>query len=142
MHGLPNVEGRSPALNLFIERARQLKTDFNPKAEDLSEILRLCDLVDGSPLALELAAVWVRGLSVPDIVKEIEHNLDILTTTQQDLPQRHRSMRAVFDHLWQLLSTEEQAVFQKQAVFQNDFTREAFQKITGADLFDALTFRG
>ena len=134
VHGLPNVDGSSPAFRLFIERARQLKADFNPKDDERSEILHLCDLVDGSPLALELAATWVRGLSVPDIVKEIERNLDILTTSQQDLPQRHRSMRAVFDHFWQLLSPEEKIVFQKQAVFQGAFTREAFQEITETDI--------
>jgi predicted ATPase/DNA-binding SARP family transcriptional activator len=123
-----------PAPRLFLERARRLKPDFNPLKEDAIAVARLCQLVDGIPLALELAASWIRGLTVPDIVKEIERNLDILTTTQQDLPQRHRSMRAVFEHFWQLLSPEEQVVFQKQAVFRDGYTREAFQEVTGADL--------
>jgi predicted ATPase len=124
----------SPASKLFLERARQLKPDFNPNTEDVLAIAHLCELVDGAPLALELAAAWVRGLTVPGIVKEIERNLNILTTSQQDLPQRHRSMRAVFDHFWQLLTAEEQVVFQKQAVFRTGFTRDAFQEITDADL--------
>ena len=111
-----------------MERARQLKPDFNPNTEDITAIERLCELVDGAPLALELAAAWVRGLSVPDIVKEIERNLDILTTSQQDLPQRHRSMRAVFDHFWQLLSPEEQIIFQKQAVFRGGLPEKHFRK--------------
>ncbi len=135
VRGLRHDESMSsPASKLFLERARQLKPDFNPNTEDVLAIAHLCELVDGAPLALELAAAWVRGLSVQDIVKEIERNLDILTTSQQDLPLRHRSMRAVLDHFWQLLSSEEQSVFQKQAVFRGGFTREAFQEITGADL--------
>ena len=134
VRGLSFAETASPAAKLFIERARQIKPDFNPNADDLAAIARLCELVDGAPLALELAAAWVRGLSARDIVKEIERNLDILATAQQDLPQRHRSMRAVFDHFWSLLAPEEQSVFQKQAVFRGGFTREAFEAITGANL--------
>ncbi len=135
VHGLPHDENmESPASKLFLERARQLKPDFNPNAEDTMAIMRLCEIVDGAPLALELAAAWVRGLSVPDIVKEIERNLDILTTSQQGLQPRHRSMRAVFDHFWHLLTPEEKTIFQKQAIFRGGFTREAFQEVTGANL--------
>lgn len=135
VRGLPHNESVSaPASKLFLERARQLKPDFNPNADEILAITNLCKLVDGAPLTLELAAAWVRGLSVPDIVREIERNLDILTTSQQDLPQRHRSMRAVLDHFWHLLSVEEQIIFQKQAVFRGGFTRDAFQEITGANL--------
>ncbi len=134
VRGLSFAETSSPAEKLFVERARQIKPDFNPSADDLAAIARLCELVDGAPLALELAAAWARGLSARDIVKEIERNLDILATAQQDLPPRHRSMRAVFDHFWNLLSPDEQIVFQKQAVFRGGFTREAFQEVTGADL--------
>lgn len=135
VRGLPHdANASSPASKLFLERARQLKPDFNPNTEDVLAIARLCELVDGTPLALELAAAWVRGLSMPDIVKEIERNLDILTTSQLDMPQRHRSMRAVLDHFWHLLSVEEQIIFQKQAVFRGGFTRDAFQEITGANL--------
>jgi DNA-binding SARP family transcriptional activator/predicted ATPase len=136
VHGLPHDNSvDSPASKLFLERARQLKPDFSPKPADIAAIARLSDLVDGSPLALELAAAWVRGLSVPDIVKEIEHNLDILKTSQPDFQLRHRSMRAVFDYFWQLLTREEQIIFQKQAVFRDGFTKDAFLDITQSDLF-------
>ncbi|RIK30414.1 MAG: hypothetical protein DCC56_08805 [Anaerolineae bacterium] len=134
VRGLPFAEASSPAAKLFIERARQIKTDFSPNADELADIARLCKLVDGSPLALELSAAWVRGLSAREIVREIERNLDLLASTQQDLPLRHRSMRAVFDHFWDLLTPDERIVFQKQAVFRGGFTRPAFQAVTGADL--------
>ena len=134
VRGLPHADSSAPAFKLFVDRARRLKPDFPPSADDSAAIARLCELVNGSPLALELASAWVRGLTVPEIVQEIECNLDILTASQQDLPPRHRSMRAVFDHFWNLLSPEERIVFQKQAVFRGGFTRDAFQKITGAGL--------
>lgn len=134
VRGLPHADSTSPAFKLFVDRARRLKPDFHPSAEDSLSLARLCELVNGSPLALELAAAWVRGLTVPEIVQEIERNLDILATAQQDLPPRHRSMRAVFDHFWNLLSPEERIIFQKQAVFRGGFTREAFCEVTGADL--------
>ncbi|MFN8460610.1 MAG: BTAD domain-containing putative transcriptional regulator [Anaerolineales bacterium] len=134
VRGLPFADSSSSAFKLFVDRARRLKPDFHPNADDASAIARLCELVNGSPLALELAAAWVRGLAVPEIVQEIERNLDILTASQQDLPPRHRSMRAVFDYFWNLLTAEERIVFQKQAVFRGGFTREAFCEVTGADL--------
>ncbi|NJN43324.1 MAG: hypothetical protein HC806_00335 [Anaerolineae bacterium] len=142
IRGLPYGENLStPAARLFIERARKTKPTFNPTTRDISALTRLCKLVDGTPLALELAAAWVRGLSLPDIVKEIEHNLDILTVSQHDLPLRHRSMRAVFDHFWNLLSPEEQLTFQRQAVFRGGFTREAFQEVTDTNIPMLASFR-
>lgn len=134
VRGLPFADSSSAAFKLFVDRARRLKPDFHPNADDASAIAHLCELVNGSPLALELAAAWVRGLAVPEIVQEIERNLDILTASQQDLPPRHRSMRAVFDYFWNLLTSEERIVFQQQAVFRGGFTREAFCEVTGADL--------
>lgn len=129
--GIPSLN--SPAQKLFVERARLLKPDFHPSEEDKLAIMRLCQLVEGAPLALELAAAWVHGLAVTEIVLELERNLDLLTTSRPDLPERHQSMRAVFDYFWLLLSDEERSVFQKQAVFNDGYTREAFQEVTGAD---------
>ena len=59
------------------------------------------------PLAIELAATWMRTLSPAEIAEEIEGSLDFLSTTVRDLPERHRSMRVVFDRSWQMLSQEE-----------------------------------
>jgi tetratricopeptide (TPR) repeat protein len=77
------------------------------------------------PLAIELAAPWVRMVECGEIAREIEGGLDLLTTTLRDVPQRHRSMRAVFDHSWALLSTEEQSALRKLSVFRGGFRREA-----------------
>ena len=86
------------------------------------------------PLAIELAAAWVRVLSLPEIVREIRKNLDFLTTPLRDVPERHRSLRAVFHHSWRLLSGEEKRVFQEMSVFRRGFRREAAEAVSHASL--------
>ena len=61
-------------------------------------------LLDGMPLAIELAAAWVRLLTCEEIVTEIQRNLDFLALSARDVPVRHHSMRAVFDSSWRLLA--------------------------------------
>jgi predicted ATPase len=86
------------------------------------------------PLALELAAAWVRTLSPEEIAQEIEGGIDFLAAYVRDLPERHRSMRAVFDHSWRLLSADEQSVLARLSVFRGGFQREAAEAIAGASL--------
>lgn len=86
------------------------------------------------PLALELAATWIRMMSCRDIAREIKQNLDFLGTSLRNIPARHQSLKAVFDHSWQLLSPEEKAVFRKLSVFRGGFRRQAAERITGASL--------
>ncbi len=111
-----------------------LQAGFAPAIADRAAILRICRLVGGMPLAIELAAAWVRVLSCHEIAEEIEKSLEILATTQRDLSPRHRSMQAVFDHSWRLLSAEEQSVFAACSVFRGGFTREAAVEVAGASL--------
>jgi len=61
----------------------------------------------GDALGIELSAAWVGLLSCEEIAKEIEHNLDFLSVSMRDLPERHRSLRATVDHSWKLLNAEE-----------------------------------
>jgi tetratricopeptide (TPR) repeat protein len=95
------------------------------------------------PLAIELAASWVRTLSIAEIAAEIEYSLDFLSTSARDVPERHRSMRAVFDHSWKMLLAEEQAVLCQLAVFRGGFQRQAAEQVAGASLsiLSALTDR-
>lgn len=130
---LENLESNS-AVALFLQRARQADLDFAPASTDLPQIERICRLVEGLPLGLELAAAWVRMLSCEEIAHEIETNIDFLTSTARDVPQRHYSMRAVFDYSWQLLSAEEQQVMIGLAIFKGGFTREAAARVAGATL--------
>ena len=122
------------AAALFLQTARRVQQAFSPTTADKAEIVRICHLVEGMPLALELAAVWVRMLSCREIAQGIEQGLAWLTTTLHDLPTRHRSLQAVIDHSWKLLSTEEQRVFAACAVFRGGFTREAAMEVAGASL--------
>ncbi len=122
------------AMTLFIQTAQRVNTGFQPGTTELAAIARICRLVDGLPLALELAAAWVRTLHCTEIADEIERNLDFLTSTARNVPERHRSITAVFDHSWWLLSLEEQQILRRLAVFRGGFTREAAQAVSQASL--------
>lgn len=120
---------------LFIQRAKQAKRDFTLTESDAEAIQRICQLVEGSPLGLELAATWVRMMTVKEIANEIELSMDFLNTTARDVPERHRSIRAVFDHSWDLLPDEECQVMMQLSIFRGGFTREAAEQVAGATLF-------
>jgi predicted ATPase/DNA-binding SARP family transcriptional activator len=126
------------AVELFFTSARQVQPSFEFTARNAAEIVRICRLVDGMPLAILLAAGWVQVLTPEQIVSEIQHSLDFLRTDLSDVPERHRSMRAVFDHSWRLLTQEEQKIFQGLSVFRGVFTREAAQAVTGATLRELM----
>lgn len=127
------------AVQLFVQSARRVKADFCVDEQNKAAVARICTLVEGLPLALELAAAWLRVLSCQDIVTEIEQSFTILTATQRDLPARHRSVRSLFDTSWALLSDEERAVLQRLAVFRGGFRREAAAAVAGAALPLLLT---
>ncbi|MFC1976566.1 BTAD domain-containing putative transcriptional regulator, partial [Chloroflexota bacterium] len=122
------------AVRLFFERARRVETSFLLSAATIPAVVRICQLVEGMPLGIELAAAFVLALSCDQIATEIERDLDVLATSMQDVPERHRSLRAVLKHSWDLLSTAEQAVIRKSAVFQGSFEPEAARAVTGATL--------
>ena len=141
VQGLPIPEGDQPeeleassAALLFLQRARQARVGFTLADNDRPSVLRICRMVQGLPLAIELAASWVRTLSCLEIAQEIGRNLDFLAVSSRDLPERHRSITAVFDHSWNLLSPEERRVFRELSVFHGDFTRQAAVEVTGATL--------
>ena len=129
------------ATALFFQRANQVNASFSLMPEDTHAVARICQLVDGLPLGIEIAASWVRTMSVQDIAMEIERSMDFLTANVRDLPQRHRSMRAVFDYSWNLLPPDEQNVMMQLSVFRGGFTREAAEHVANATLLNlsALT---
>lgn len=136
-NGLPipkgtDIEGTS--VELFLQRARRAHVSFDATTEDYPAIVRICNLVNGMPLGIELAAAWVRTLSCREIASEIEHGLDFLSISAKDVPLRHRSIRAVFDHSWKLLTEEEQNILLRLAIFQGGFSREAAAEIANATL--------
>ncbi|MBK8783775.1 MAG: tetratricopeptide repeat protein [Anaerolineales bacterium] len=122
------------AIKLFIQRARQASQNFSLEAEDTAALVRICKLVGGLPLAIELAASWARILSCREIVQELEKSLDFLETRKLDVPLRHRSIKTVFDHSWKLLADDERDLLMKLSVFQGGFTRDAANAATGTSL--------
>ena len=127
----PQVE-QSPAVQLFVQRARRGQPEFVLDPTVTPWVVRITRLVEGLPLGLELAAGWVRGQSCRMIAQELERSLDVLATTQRDVPPRHRSLRAVFDQSWQRLTADEQAALRRLAVFRGGFDDEAAQAVAGA----------
>jgi predicted ATPase len=127
-----NGNGSASAVRLFVERATQVVPGF--VLDDASEALRVCRLVDGMPLGIELAASWVSMLSCAEIADEIEGNIDFLATSMRDVPERHRSLRAAIDQSWRLLTDEQRSAFSRLSVFRGSFDRSAAVAVTGADL--------
>jgi tetratricopeptide (TPR) repeat protein len=134
-----NLESNS-AVTLFVQRASQASRDFTLETEDREALVRICKMVGGLPLAIELAASWVRILSCHEIAQELEASLDLLETKKIDVPLRHRSIRTVFDHSWILLTPEEQTILKSLSIFQGGFTREAATSVTGASLSNLSSF--
>ena len=138
--GLPTVASDteiSPAMALFVQRAQQVESRFALTETgdwSVTAVADICQLLDGLPLAIELAASWVRLLSCPEILHELRQNLDGLGASAVNLPRRHRSLRAVFDYSWQLLTSAEQQTLAQLAIFQGGFERQAAAKVAQASL--------
>lgn len=129
-NGNPAEIDRCSAVQLFVQRAGQVATHFSFGEEEKPHVAKICRLVGGMPLGIELASTWVRVLSCREIARQIEQSLDFLaTSTLRDVPDRHRSLRAVFEHSWRLLSDEERDVFRRFSVFRGGFDTAAAQHV-------------
>lgn len=124
------------AVELFVRRAERVAPGFELGGEDLPAVLRICRRVEGLPLALELAAAWVRVLSPGEIAAEIEERLELLATEAQDVPERHRSVAGAFEHAWALLGPRDRELLRRLSVCRGGFRREAAREIAGATLAD------
>ena len=129
-----NGNESASAVRLFVERAKQVVSGFALDDAGYSQALRICRLVDGMPLGIELAASWASVLSCAEIADEIEGNIDFLATSMRDVPERHRSLRAAIDQSWRLLTDEQRSAFSRLSVFRGSFDRSAAVAVTGADL--------
>ena len=120
------------AVRLFVQSVRRVQAGFELTAANLAAVLRICDLVQGMPLGLELAAAKAGGLPLSAIADAIEQSADFLAVDWRDVPERQRSMRAVFAWSWQLLSAEERRVLRQSSEFRAGFAFNAAQAVTGA----------
>lgn len=125
-----------PAAQLFLKAAGRARIGYSPGPDDWPAVARICRSVEGLPLAIELAAPWVRLLSCAEIAAEIEGNRDFLASQAGGLPERHRSLRAAFEHSWRLLPAAEREVLARLSVFAGGLTREAAAEVAGAQVAD------
>lgn len=123
---------KNSAVALFIQIARRVRPFFELTRDNYACVTRICQLMEGFPLGIELAATWVRALSCQEIVDEIEGSPDFLTSSLKDIPARHRSLRAAFDHTWNLLTQEEADLLMHCTVFRGGFRRMAAAEVIQA----------
>lgn len=138
--GLPlpaETERAQPAsIQLFKETARRLHRHFDIEAE-YTAVNKICRLLDGLPLGIELAASLIRQQRCPEIAAHIAQTLEGVATKWQDLPPRHRSLKATFEYTWQLLTEPEKQLLAMLAHMQRGFSDDAAQSVAG-DLIQSL----
>lgn len=125
---------QSSAVQLFAHSARRVWPAFELDSATLADVIRICRLTGGMPLGIELAAAWLPTLSCAEIASEIERSLDFLSSPTRVIPERHRSIRVVFDRSWERLSAAEQQVFARLAIFHGGIPRAAAEAVAGGSL--------
>ena len=119
------------AVELFEKKAKRTTPSFTITKNNISTVVDICTVLQGSPLAIELAASWVRIFEPNRILEEINSNLDFLSSN--DDSGSHRSMRAVFDHSWELLEPYQRLFLAKLAIFKGEFNVSAVEAICDVD---------
>ncbi len=131
------------SVRLFVSRARRLLPEFDLSEADKPCVARICRLLEGMPLAIELAAAWVQAYRCSNIAAGIESSLAFLATDKPDVPERHRSLRAIFDSFWLMLSPYERNILCRLSLFHGGFTGDSALRVAGASPFflDALVIK-
>lgn len=130
--GLPFATPDSDANQLFIAHAQRHRFTFAPTPTEKAGIVRICYLLEGNPLGIALAAGSIRDLDCNAIAQRIADNLTFLASPFRNIPERHRSLRAVFLHSWALLTDELRPILADLAVFADSFSAESAHAIVGA----------
>lgn len=125
---------RNTAVELFVERAREVKSDFTLTAANAPAVAEICRRLDGLPLAIELAAARLKMLSPQAILSRLSKRLELLAGGPRDQPQRQQTMRAAIAWSMDLLRPKEQTIFRRMAIFSGGWTLEAAEAVCGADL--------
>jgi predicted ATPase/DNA-binding CsgD family transcriptional regulator/transcriptional regulator with XRE-family HTH domain len=130
----PEELARTPSVALFLQRAREVRPDFELDVRNAASVAELCRRLDGLPLALELAAARVRALPPSAILGRIERRLDLLVGGRRDEPPRHHTIRAALDWSHDLLAPSERLLFRRLSAFVGGCTLEAAEAVCGPDL--------
>ncbi len=128
------LQQESEAIAMFVQRARQLDPDFTIDAANLEAVAQICQLVEGLPLGIELATSMLPLLRCDELATELTESLDFLAADTRDLPQDQRTLAAVFDRSWHLLSLKDQQLLARLSIFPGSFDRNAAEAIAGASL--------
>lgn len=132
----------SPALTLFIDRARAVRPDLSLDEATVRIIARICARLEGLPLAIELAAARVRSLAPETILDRLDKRLTLLTGGPRDLPERHRALRDAILWSYELLDEPERRLLAWASVFAGAFSLDAAESVcegSGAEVIGALT---
>lgn len=128
------------SIRLLHMNVRRVLPEVDVGSLPREDVLRIVKLLDGMPLGIELAVPWLKLLSARELADELERNLALLQAGHgSDLPERHRSLGAAFNHSWELLADAERTVLARLAVFRGPFTRAAAQLVAGANLPELLS---
>ncbi len=119
------------AVRLFVQNATRARVGFSLVKEQ-EHAIRICQLLEGMPLAIELATAWLSTFSCAHIAQQIEQGTDLLVAVLRNVPERHRSIRAVFEHSWELLPAMSRTVLMRLSVFRGGFTPEAASQVADA----------
>jgi predicted ATPase len=125
--------GKYEAIRLFCERAQAVQSDFVLTTKNARAVLRICQRLDGLPLAIELAAARVRLFAPQALVGYLSRRLDLLTGGARDVPVRHQTLRGAIAWSYDLLPSTEQRLFARLAVFAGGFTLQAVEAVADAD---------
>jgi predicted ATPase len=141
LEGLTYVDGEAQvvtqeesAVDLFLERAQKAEEIDLSEETSLKQIRQICSLVEGLPLAIELAAAQLRLFTPGEIFAELSHSLAVLDTGLRGTSARHASMSAVFEASWRVLDSQEQVIFARLSVFRGGFTHQAASQIAQIDI--------
>jgi predicted ATPase/DNA-binding SARP family transcriptional activator len=123
----------APAVRLFADRASAAQPGFAVTADNLEDVIRICEALDGQPLAIELAAARLRALTVMEVAERLGDRFRLLSRGDRTKSPRHRTLRAVVEWSWGLLSPEEQELARRLTVFTGGFTPEAVLEVCDGD---------
>ncbi|MEO3785725.1 BTAD domain-containing putative transcriptional regulator [Actinocorallia sp. B10E7] len=123
----------APAVRLFADRASAVSPGFQVTAANLEDVIRICEALDGQPLAIELAAARLRTLTVQEVADRLGDRFRLLSRGDRTQNPRHQTLRAVVEWSWDLLGPDEQRLARRLSVFTGGFTAEAAREICGGD---------